>query len=151
ARGIALDEGDRARKLALEAAPVEDIEQEVGLGSGLELLDFGTRLCQLLAQPPHGRFGVRSTPLLGSRVPPRGSLRPQQGRFPARSTGFRAFGCLRGRSPGFLLHVDLLKKACSDSPRQDSAFPTSCHRLGSTPGRPYNRPMLLDSRKEFTQ
>ena len=36
-RLIALDEGERPGELALEAATIEDVEQEVGLGRGLQL------------------------------------------------------------------------------------------------------------------
>ena len=38
---VALDEGDRALQFALKAAPVRNIQQEVGIGGGLQFLDPG--------------------------------------------------------------------------------------------------------------
>ena len=58
ARMIALDVGDRAMQLALETAPVRNIQQEVGIGGGLQLLDSGLRLGQLGLEPANRRFGV---------------------------------------------------------------------------------------------
>ncbi len=66
-RLVTLDEGDRPGELALEAAPVEDVEQEIGLGGGLELLDLGARLGQFLAQPPHGGFRLGKPGRFGCR------------------------------------------------------------------------------------
>ena len=41
---IALDVGDRAMQFALEAAPVRNTQQEVGIGGGLQFLDPRLRL-----------------------------------------------------------------------------------------------------------
>ena len=47
AGAISLDVGDRAVELALKAAPVQDIQQEVGFGGRLQRLDPRLRLGQL--------------------------------------------------------------------------------------------------------
>ena len=59
---ISLDEGDRAVQFALKTAPVQDIQQEVGIGGGLQLLDSRLRLGQLRLQPADRRFGVAWPP-----------------------------------------------------------------------------------------
>ena len=46
-RAVALDISQRALQLALEAAPVEDIEQRVDVGARLKLGDAGASLVQL--------------------------------------------------------------------------------------------------------
>src|SRR6266851_2339067 len=56
ARLIALDVGDRAVELALKAAPVENVEQEVRLGRGLRLLDLIQCRGELALQPANGRL-----------------------------------------------------------------------------------------------
>ena len=55
---IAFDVGDRAIELALEAAPVRNAQQEVGIGGGLKFLDLRLRLGQLRLQPANCRLGV---------------------------------------------------------------------------------------------
>ena len=55
---IALDVGDRAMEFALEAAPVRNIQQEVGIGGGLQFLDSRLGLGQLGLEPANRRLGV---------------------------------------------------------------------------------------------
>ena len=45
-------------ELALEAAPVRNIQQEVGIGGGLQFLDLRLRPGQLRLQPAIRRLGV---------------------------------------------------------------------------------------------
>src|SRR5947207_6804344 len=135
---IALDEGNRAMELALKAAPVWNIEQKIGVGRGLQLIDARQRSGQFSPERSNRRFG-----LIGHE---------QSGWF--RRQPF----CLPGEvrravpRPCFLLHgspirlsvsfsassltengnqfsISCSKKTCRDSPRQDSPFSTPCHTL----------------------
>src|SRR5205814_10510619 len=58
ARMIALDEGNRAMELALKAAPVWNIEQKIGVGRGLQLIDARQRLGQFSPEPSNRRVGL---------------------------------------------------------------------------------------------
>ena len=47
AGAVALDEGDRAIELTLEAAPVRNFQQKIGIGRGLQFVDPRLRPRQL--------------------------------------------------------------------------------------------------------
>ena len=149
---IALDVGDRAMELALKAAPVRNIQQEVGIGGGLQFLDSRLRLGQLGLEPANRRFGVAGRPPAAAGSRPPGVRRGAA--FRPAAAGFAAFCSPGGGRPGFLLHglpcAGLLMKACRDSPRQDSPFRTPCHALDEPRADPIIRPMFLDSRTELT-
>ena len=137
---IALDVGDRALQLALEAAPVGNIQQEVGVGGGLQLLDprlapgqfrssAGGSSTRWSAAAAAGRAGG-ARPCGAARLfaPPQrfcGVLRP----FEAVAL---VFFVMRLPCAG------LLMKACRDSPRQDSPFLIPCHALDDARADPYN-------------
>ena len=77
---VALQIGERALELALEAAPVEDVEQRVDVGARFE---FGDRALRL------GDFGLEPF-----------DLRQQQGRRPHRRIiACRLVGLVRGHVP----------------------------------------------------
>ena len=61
---IALDVGQRAGELALEAAPVGNAEQKVGIGGGLQLLDFPERPRQLACEAAGSSFSLPRPPAL---------------------------------------------------------------------------------------
>src|SRR5216684_24410 len=103
---IALDVGDRAIELALKAAPVRNIQQEIGIRRGLQFLDSRPRLRQLDLKPPNREFSVLGRDRQPGRRPrwdchPPSALRTPLGLHHA---AFSAFWGTWGGSPGFLLH-----------------------------------------------
>ena len=103
-RLVTLDEGNRAGEFALEAAPVEDVEQEIGLGGGLELLDLGPRLRQFLAQPPHGRLCRLGMPGSSDRAAARLPRARSSAGLRAGRAGFRgALAAFEAAAPVFFL------------------------------------------------
>ncbi len=101
ARVIAFDVGDRAVEFALEAAPVGNIQQEIGIGGRLQFVDSRLRLRQLGPQPANGRFGVIGR----SRRTGRGAADPSPGarrlRFCPLRRGFCGVWRLLTRAPWF--------------------------------------------------
>ena len=152
---IALDVGDRAMEFALEAAPVGNIQQEIGVGRGLEFLDPRLRLGELrLAageSSPWRRLDARHA-AGGSGA--RFADRPRRGFSPGAPLLRAVLLPSEAVALVFFLHglpcAGSLKKACRDSPRQDSPFRIPCHALES-PGRSYNPAYVSGFPKELTR
>src|SRR5450756_1232044 len=132
-RMIALDVGDRTIEFALEAAPVRNAEQEVGIRGSLQFLDSRQRLRQLGPEPANGWLGV-----IGRRRRP-GRNCTRFDRFGSlwcgvslRAGCFAAFGGPRSDSPGFLLHRTLERLAGINQDRIVHSGPpaTPCRSLG---------------------
>ena len=159
AGAVALHVGDGAGELAFEAAPVRYFEQEVGVGGRLELRDPPQRPLELAPEVADGRVDGRldragpssatlaprrsgRTPLGRRRLPLGLTLKSN---FGAAGAGFGPFWPSQ-RSP-FLVSswASCSMKACGDSPRQDSAFPSPCHRLASHRPEPLIWPIFLFS------
>jgi len=130
ARMVAFDIGDRAIELALKAAAVRNIEQEIGIRRSLQLVNSRQCLRQLDLEPANRQFGLvggdrQPGRRRGSGFHPPGALRR---RFALRHTAFTAFRRPRSGRLGFFF-MNILEKTCRDSPRQDSPFRTHCHAL----------------------
>ena len=154
ARMVTLDVGDRAIEFALEAAPVRNIEQEVGLGGGLQLPRFAPAPRPIaVLQPADRRFGVAWSRDrrrgYGRAGAARRGFAPCRGRFAA-FCGLEVAAALVFFFMAFPV-AGLLMKACRDSPRQDSPFLIPCHALDDARADPIIRPMFLDSRTELTR
>src|SRR5258708_25359161 len=101
---IALDVGDRAVQLALEAAPVVNVQQEVGVRGSLQSLDSRPRRRQLGPEAANGQFGA----VVRDRQPGRRSARGELGRDLAlRHDSFSALRPPPGGRLGFLFHGHL--------------------------------------------
>ena len=119
-------------ELALEAAPVGNIQQEVDIRGSLQFLDSRLRLGQLGPEPANGPLGV-----IGRRPASRGDaggLRRLAARLGA---ALRAAAPVLRRFAGpgavalvfFFMGIPDHFKACRNSPRQDSPFQTPCHGM----------------------
>jgi hypothetical protein len=116
-------------ELALEAAPVRDAEQVIGIGGGLKFLDLRLGPGQFGLEPANRCLGAVGD---GRRPGPACGLPPWSGFSPGSRT-FGAFSSPSGGRPGLFLDglpcAGSLIKACRDSPRQDSPFLIPCHAL----------------------
>src|SRR5712692_5672376 len=98
---VALDVCNRAVYFAQEAAPVGNVEQEVGIRGSLEFLDSRQRLRQLGPEPANCQFGVIAHDREPVRRNARGALRRD---LAVRRESFSAFRASRGGRLEFLFH-----------------------------------------------
>ncbi|MGY4606218.1 hypothetical protein ACVW16_004630 [Bradyrhizobium sp. USDA 4474] len=102
AGAVAPHVGDGALELALKAAPVGNIEQEVGVGRSFEFGDAAQRLRQLDPQAADGRLAdVRAG---CGRARRRGGPGPLGSSFGSGPAGFPALFGLRSGRPFWFLH-----------------------------------------------
>ena len=139
-------------ELALEAAPVGNFQQKIGICGGL-LVHPRQCLRQLGPQVANGRFGAVGRGPFECR---RG-FGPGCGFGPGAPRGcnlarlaaiLAAFGRTRSREPGFLRHDRSERLAAIYQDRIVHSGPLAT--LAEPWADPIIRPMLLDSRKELT-
>ena len=129
-RLVARDIGDGAGQLAVEAAAVEDIEQEIGFRGGLQLGDARRAPAPSSAcEPPDRLLGLRpGRPCVPARL--RAACR-----VPRRSGEPLLRGSADFRSWDLVFLHGIRYKACPSSPRRDSPFVLP--RPWPSSGRPY--------------
>ena len=128
---IALDIGDRAVELALEAAPVRNIQQEVGIGARPAIPRSASAPAPV-AVLSRRMVGLASLDATGGRDAEAGrSSGLARGGAALRSatTLLRRFAALGAVALVFFFMGISCEKACRNSPRQDSPFRTPCHAL----------------------